>query len=317
MRRFVEPDLRRAYAGFHDAYLLKVVCDYEARRVELFLDDLHAGLETTLVRPGALVFEGVEWSFCQLPFVGGAIRIEGMTVSGSDAGVVTTFELTTTEWTASEDFAVIRLEITARDIWVVQGDASVVQSGGPPREVERRIRTEGESAPLLAELLENLRSILGGSGMHMAVHSARHPMPVCEDDVFAVWRQVTWELVVERPLAEQRPGLVLMAYDGHADWWEESLSVRVLDANAVATHEVRFRVVDGARELVDGGERDARDYPFNGFVDVSSGWPERSGRHLHAALFENNGMWAFELADVVFFLAPVATARDRHGMRPG
>ena len=110
----------RLHGDFHDCYICKLVVDFAGRRVELHLDDLFSGVESEVVRPGTLHFDEVEWAFCQIPFVGGEVRIEGIDLATSPLGVAVSFQLTTTEWADTPDFKVIRLEITARDVRVAE-----------------------------------------------------------------------------------------------------------------------------------------------------------------------------------------------------
>lgn len=106
----------RVHGDFHDCFIERLVMDYAENRVLLHLDDLWSGVETTPPQPGAVLLNGVDALFCQLPFVGGEVRIEGVELARTTHGFKLSFEVTTTEWIDSEDFKVLRLEVTAREM---------------------------------------------------------------------------------------------------------------------------------------------------------------------------------------------------------
>ena len=106
----------RVHGDFHDCFIEKLVMDYAENRVVLHLDDLWSGVAATPPKPGAVLLHGVEALFCQLPFVGGEVRIEGVALTRATVGFKLSFEVTTTEWVDSEDFKVLRLEVTAREM---------------------------------------------------------------------------------------------------------------------------------------------------------------------------------------------------------
>ncbi|MCB9765958.1 MAG: hypothetical protein H6739_39655 [Alphaproteobacteria bacterium] len=106
------------YGGFHDALIERLIQDYARRRVELHVDDVFSGLVTHDVSSGWIRFDGIEHLYCQIPFVGGEVRIEDMEVSPAAVGFTVSFGLTTTEWTDSGEFKTIRLDLTARSLTI-------------------------------------------------------------------------------------------------------------------------------------------------------------------------------------------------------
>ncbi len=137
-----------------------------------------------------------------------------------------------------------------------------------------------------------------------AVHSlglsvAREPEV---DDLYAAWCQANWELLVEGPL-ERSFGIVLEPYDGEADVWPKSS--RVIRPEATASHRVVFRVQSGTIEKVGMSSADCATYQFDGFVDMSSGWPQKWGNLQYVVDETGEVPRAFRLAEVAFELVPV------------
>ena len=109
-------DLFQAHGDFHDCFIERLVIDYTDRRVAIHLDDISAGLVSDGSTSGVVHFGDVESVFCQIPFVGGEVRIDGAQVSETELGLSVCFQLTTTEWMNTVEFEVIRLEIIAKKI---------------------------------------------------------------------------------------------------------------------------------------------------------------------------------------------------------
>lgn len=106
------------YGDFHDCSIVCLVQDFSAKRAEIHLDSVSCGLEHPSTRPGALVLEQIEYLVFRIPFVGGEVRIEGVELSEANEGFIVKFDVTTTEWTDSKDFAEIKAEVHARHMCV-------------------------------------------------------------------------------------------------------------------------------------------------------------------------------------------------------
>ena len=118
-RSFDEASLLLAdFGDFHDATVLRLVLDYAAGQVEVYVDDVFSGLEGQAAQPGVIRIEGVQRIACQIPFVGGQVRIEGVEIQRTEQGLTLDFSLTTTEWLDVEDFCVVRLVVDGRLIAV-------------------------------------------------------------------------------------------------------------------------------------------------------------------------------------------------------
>lgn len=111
-------NLLDSYGDFHDCSIVCLIQDFAQKRVEIHIDNVFGGLESHSIQPGAIVFEQIEYLSCQIPYVGGKVRIEGVEVFEDENGFILKFELTTTEWMDSEEFKIIKADVKAKQIWL-------------------------------------------------------------------------------------------------------------------------------------------------------------------------------------------------------
>jgi hypothetical protein len=106
------------YGDFHDCIIECLVQNFAEKRLEMHIDNLFSGLESNKSQPGAIIFEQIEYLACQIPYVGGEVRIEGVEVFEAEDGFKLEFDLTTTEWMDSEEFKTIKTGVEARQMSV-------------------------------------------------------------------------------------------------------------------------------------------------------------------------------------------------------
>lgn len=104
-------ELLNSYGDFHDSSILCLIQNFQEKRLEIHIDNLFSGLESNLIQPGIIIFEKVEYLFCNIPYVGGDVRIEGVELFRTKDGFKLKFELTTTEWMDSEEFKIIKVDV--------------------------------------------------------------------------------------------------------------------------------------------------------------------------------------------------------------
>lgn len=152
----------------------------------------------------------------------------------------------------------------------------------------------------LATALQTYLQLLRRCGTEIAKLSKSHSGDPLGDDLFAAWRQANWELLVEGPLRES-DDFRLEVLDGSADYWPES--ARMLEPTATPTHQIRFRTEPGLRDTVEG--RPGSDHRFDGFVDVSTGWPVRHGEIDSVIEEAGDDVLVFPISMVAFYVAPL------------